>query len=174
MNSGLRNRLATLSGIALLACTFIACGGGAPTSAVTPAAVQPTVPSTSPATLAISTSALPIGNVQKSYATTLAATGNSGPVKWDVVSGALPPGVQLASESGVISGTPVAQGIFNIGLQVADSVSSVTRSFQIHISGNGTFYHQYTKPGTYNVKVTTVDAKGNTSTATKTIVVNSN
>ena len=166
-------------GVLLLACVMVGCGGGSAaqqSAAITPAptpAPSPN-PSTTGTSLAISTSELPIGNVQQAYAAVLSATGNTGAVKWAVVSGALPTGVALASESGVISGTPTAPGVYTVGIKAADAGGSVSRTLKIHVSGNGAFYHKYTKPGTYNVKVTTVDAQGNTATATQTIVVSAN
>jgi hypothetical protein len=108
----------------------------------------------------------------QTYAAVLNASGNNGPVRWAVLSGTLPAGVALASDSGVISGTPTAPGIFSVSLQAADGTSTVARALTLHVNGNGTFYHRYTKPGTYNVKVTTVDANGNTATAVQTAVVN--
>ena|SRR5947209_8244009 len=166
-----RIRVLAAGGCLLLMCVFTACGGGAPSLQATPAPAPTPNPSTPTSTLAISTSGLPIGNVGQAYAAILNSTGASGAVKWSVLSGALPAGVALASESGVITGTPTVTGVFNVSLQAADSMSTVSRSLSLHVSGNGTFYHQYTKAGTYNVKVTTVDAQGNTATATQTVVV---
>jgi Putative Ig domain len=165
-------RLLAVVGCLLLVCVLSACGGGAPTLQATPTPTPTSSPSTPTSTLAISTSGLPIGTLGQAYAAALNTTGANGAVNWSVLSGALPAGVALASESGVITGTPTVTGVYNVSLQAADSVSSVSRSLSLHVSGNGTFYHQYTKAGTYNVKVTTVDAQGNTATATQTVVVN--
>ena len=109
--------------------------------------------------------------LQQPYGASLAATGNSGAVKWSVISGALPAGVSLAADTGALTGTPAEPGKFNLSIQAADSVATVSRALSLHVSGNGTYYHQYTKAGTYNVRVTSVDALGNTATATQTIVV---
>jgi hypothetical protein len=117
---------------------------------------------------------LPIGNLQQSYTAALSASGSNGAVRWSVLSGALPAGVSLAGDTGALTGTPTAAGVFNVSIQAADGTSSVTRAFTMHVSGNGTYYHQYTKPGTYNVRVTTVDSQGNTTTATQTVVIGSN
>jgi hypothetical protein len=179
-----RIRVCSIALVIALATALIACGGGAPpvqrTVAPTPAptpAPPPPAPTSSPSapstSLAISTSDLPIGTMQQPYAASLAATGNSGAVKWSVISGVLPAGVTLASDTGALTGTPTSAGIFNVGIQAADSIATVSRALKLHVSGNGTYYHQYTKPGTYNVRVTTVDSLGNTVTATQTIVIGS-
>jgi Putative Ig domain len=105
------------------------------------------------------------------YTAALSVTGNTGAVRWSVLSGALPPGVTLASDTGALTGTPIAPGVFNVSVQAADTTSTVSRSMVLHVSGNGTYYHKYTKSGTYNVRVTTTDAAGNTATAIQTITV---
>jgi putative Ig domain-containing protein len=162
-------RLTATLALALLACALIACGGaGSPAQIASPGAV--TTPSTPATTLAISTTDLPIASMGQSYAAALNATGSTGAVKWSVLSGALPAGVSLA-ETGALSGTPIASGVFNVAVRASDSVASVSRTFTVHVSGNGTFYHRYTKPGVYNVTVTKTDAQGNTASATQTIVV---
>lgn len=51
-------------------------------------------------------SPLPDGFVEAAYNTTLAASGTTPPVSWQVVSGVLPPGLTLHESTGVIDGTP--------------------------------------------------------------------
>ena len=162
------SRLTATLALALLACTLTACGGGTAQQIASPGPV--TAPSTPAATLAITTTDLPIATMGQSYAAVLNATGNTGAVKWTLASGALPAGVSLA-DTGALTGTPTSSGIFNIAVQAKDTASSVSRTLAVHVSGNGTFYHRYTKPGAYNITVTKTDAQGNTATATQTIVV---
>jgi hypothetical protein len=121
--------------------------------------------------LAITTADLPIATVQEAYSANLAATGNNGAVKWTVLSGDLPPGVTLASDTGALTGTPAQSGIFNVSVQAADTVATVTRALTLHVSGDVTWYHRYTKPGTYTMRVTTTDSTGHIASTTQTIVV---
>jgi Putative Ig domain len=74
-----------------------------------------------PATLAITTTALPSGKVGTAYRTTLAATGGTPPFAWSVISGVLPAGLSLAPATGLISGTPTAVSSAPITFQVQDS-----------------------------------------------------
>jgi hypothetical protein len=60
------------------------------------------------ATLAITTTTLPNGQVGVPYSTTLAATGGTLPYTWTITSGALPAGLQLNAATGAIAGTPTA------------------------------------------------------------------
>ena len=76
-------------------------------------------PAQSPAT-SLADSALrvekPIGpdsvTVGHYFSQTLRASGNSGPISWDVTEGALPRGLSLDSKSGLIVGTPTTAGQF--------------------------------------------------------------
>ncbi len=64
--------------------------------------------------------------------------GNPGTARtWNVSSGSLPPGLSLNSNTGQISGTPTAAGIFNLTVQVQDSGSLqhiATRSLTINVA----------------------------------------
>jgi hypothetical protein len=76
----------------------------------------------SPATLRVTTTALPSGQVGTSYSATLAASGGTPPYQWSVSSGTLPPGLSLAAATGVISGTPTtAENAEAVTVQVSDS-----------------------------------------------------
>jgi phosphodiesterase/alkaline phosphatase D-like protein len=79
---------------------------------------------TSPS-LTIQTSALPDANLGSAYSQTLQADGGVPPYNWRLASGALPSGLAL-SPSGIISGTPTAQGTFSFTVEVDDSASSTT------------------------------------------------
>ena len=77
-----------------------------------------------PATLAISTSSLPSGQVGVAYSATLAATGGTKPYTWTLTAGTLPPPLLLNAATGAITGTPTA-AVTNTPLtfQVKDSSS---------------------------------------------------
>jgi hypothetical protein len=69
-----------------------------------------------------SASLLPNGTVSKLYSRTLMATGGAPPLTW-TFSGALPTGVTLNPNTGVISGIPSAAGTFHFIPQVTDTFS---------------------------------------------------
>ena len=62
----------------------------------------------SAASLVISTSSLPNGQIGTAYSSTLAATGGVSPYTWSLTSGALPAGLTLNASTGAITGTPSA------------------------------------------------------------------
>ena len=75
--------------------------------------------------LAITTTApLPGASVGSAYSQTLTATGGKPPYSWSVTTGALPDGLSLNSNSGLISGTPTATGSFTFNARVTDSASA--------------------------------------------------
>ena len=59
-----------------------------------------------PATLVITTTSLPDGQINVAYSTTLAATGGTTPYTWSLTSGTLPSGLSLNASTGAITGTP--------------------------------------------------------------------
>ena len=84
--------------------------------------------------LQITTSALPGGQVQVSYSTTLQASGGTPTYTWAGVSGQLPDGLSLSS-SGTISGTPTLAGSFTVTIGVNDSAGhSASSVFSIDIA----------------------------------------
>ncbi|HXI14272.1 MAG TPA: choice-of-anchor Q domain-containing protein [Thermoanaerobaculia bacterium] len=88
--------------------------------------------------LAITTTALRSGTTGSAYSETLTASGGAPPYTWTVASGALPPGLSLAS-NGSISGTPTTTGIFDFTARVTDSsIDTVTRLFSITIAAGST------------------------------------
>jgi hypothetical protein len=80
--------------------------------------------SSSSSTLAISTTQLPPATAGVVYSATLTATGGVASDKWSVSSGQLPSGLSLASNSGIISGTPTASGSFSFGITISNNGSS--------------------------------------------------
>ncbi|WP_054658613.1 fibronectin type III domain-containing protein [Stenotrophomonas pictorum] len=82
-----------------------------------PATVSITVSAPS---LSLTTSTLPAATGSAAYAQTLAASGGSAPYRYAVSSGALPPGLVLASD-GSLGGTPTLAGSFAFAITVTDS-----------------------------------------------------
>jgi len=125
-----------------------------------------------PAPLVISpaSSALPDALANVAYSAPLTTTGGIGPVTWSVVSGSLPPAMNL-SAAGAISGTANAVGKYAFTIQAADSgapqqkatasytlavASSFTVSFAVQPSNT-----QSQTQITPSVKVLVVDNFGN-------------
>lgn len=52
---------------------------------------------------------------------TLTSSGGTGTIAWIILTGALPTGLNLNGATGVISGTPTANGSFNVTFQATDS-----------------------------------------------------
>ena len=69
----------------------------------------------------IGTVALPDGTVNVSYSTTMTASGGATPYTWSIANGALPSGLTLNTNMGVITGTPNNPGTFNFTVQVNDA-----------------------------------------------------
>ena len=68
-------------------------------------------------------SPLPQGAVIEPYSETLAAAGTSGAVSWQIDSGALPPGLTLEEDTGIISGTPTTAGTYNFTVSIQDQAT---------------------------------------------------
>ena len=84
--------------------------------------------------LSITSSSLPTALAGSAYSTSLAANGGSTPYTWSLLSGALPSGLTLSS-SGVITGTPSANGTYAFTAQVADTTSqTVSKSLAITVA----------------------------------------
>ncbi|HTQ50836.1 MAG TPA: N,N-dimethylformamidase beta subunit family domain-containing protein, partial [Candidatus Acidoferrales bacterium] len=71
--------------------------------------------------LSITTSSLPGGIQNAAYATTLAASGGTTPYTWAIASGSLPPGLNLNTNSGAITGTPGSIGTYSFTVQASDA-----------------------------------------------------
>ncbi|MBK9006629.1 MAG: putative Ig domain-containing protein [Anaerolineae bacterium] len=74
---------------------------------------------------------LPAGLANRPYSVTLAGIGGSTPYTWKIISGALPGGLGLDEENGIISGTPekIQQTQFIISLNDNDKRSSQKEYF---------------------------------------------
>ncbi len=87
------------------------------------------------APLSILTGQLPAGSPGSVYSAQLVATGGVTPYVWSVSAGILPPGLALAAGTGVLSGTPSANGSFTFTVLVTDSAQvTATRTFTVRIS----------------------------------------
>jgi hypothetical protein len=71
--------------------------------------------------LRIRTSLLPHGRPGFPYRASLLSTGESWPVTWQIVAGALPDGLSLNASSGEISGNPTTAGTQSFTVRVEDS-----------------------------------------------------
>ena len=85
--------------------------------------------------LEITTSSLPVGDINFPYSQTLHANGGTGSYLWTIIGGALPTGLSITDNvTGVISGTPTVGGPFNFTVQVDDGSTTATRDLSITIS----------------------------------------
>ena len=85
--------------------------------------------------LTILTTSLPDGYLNVASTILMNASGGTTPYTWSIASGALPTGVSLASNTGVISGTPTATGTFNFSVRVTGANGqSATKTFNIIVT----------------------------------------
>lgn len=87
--------------------------------------------------LTLSPAALPAATGSVSYSAQFSAAGGFAPYTYTVASGALPPGLTLAT-NGALTGTPTASGSFTFGVQATDSTvgtpGTVTGSYTLVVS----------------------------------------
>ena len=94
-------------------------------------------PPPAPADLVLGAATLPGGQVGAPYSSALAASGGAPPYLWSVVAGDLPPGLALGASTGLLAGTPSAQGSFVFTVQVTDAqaqADSAQRAFTVAIA----------------------------------------
>lgn len=78
---------------------------------------------------------LPMAYAAQLYSYTFQAGGGTAPYTWAVTGGALPSGVQLAAQTGVLSGTPLTAGAYLFTVRVTDSAgTSRTDSFTLLVT----------------------------------------
>ena len=109
----------------------------APAPTVTVTVPGPTVTAT-PTGLALDTTALPEGTVDRNYSAELSASGGTLPYQWRVNRGLLPPGLRLDRQTGVLSGRPLRPGTYQVTIIVTDSSvparESLTEQYTIKIA----------------------------------------
>ncbi len=89
--------------------------------------------------LTITTASLANGTVGVAYSAGLSATGGTSPYTWAITVGALPSGLNLAPNTGAISGTPAvaAAGTTNFTVQVTDAnLQTATKALSITVNSN--------------------------------------
>lgn len=64
---------------------------------------------------------LPVGTVNRAYSETMKGFGGTGALSWSVIAGAFPAGLALNPSTGMISGTPTAEGTSTFTIQVRDT-----------------------------------------------------
>lgn len=78
---------------------------------------------------------LPRALAGQPYTFTFTAGGGSSPYTWAVTGGALPPGLQLAAATGLLSGTPLTPGAYLFTVRVTDNAgTSRTDSFTLVVA----------------------------------------
>jgi hypothetical protein len=83
--------------------------------------------------LALVDKRLPSARVRKHYRARTVAVGGIGPVRWKL-HGRLPPGVELGTETGVLSGVPRGAGVFRVSVEATDALdASATRTFVLRV-----------------------------------------
>ncbi|MFJ9558589.1 putative Ig domain-containing protein [Streptomyces fuscichromogenes] len=86
--------------------------------------------------LAIGNLGLPDGVTHTTYSQALSASGGVEPYAWSVSSGSLPAGLTLSPKSGVLGGTPQADGSSTFTVRVTDSAKpahTVSQSFTVEV-----------------------------------------
>jgi hypothetical protein len=75
----------------------------------------------------ITTQSLPNGTVGTAYSQTIASTGGTAPLRWTVLEGTLPAGLQLGAANGTITGTPTTAGASTFTIQAIDNANLQAR-----------------------------------------------
>ncbi|MBU6401067.1 MAG: putative Ig domain-containing protein, partial [Verrucomicrobia bacterium] len=85
--------------------------------------------------LEVLTTNLPDATVAENYEAQLAASGGTRPYTWTLISGALPPGITLATD-GSLRGLPLSTGTFPVSVRVTDSQAGVSeKEFSMLVAG---------------------------------------
>jgi hypothetical protein len=82
-----------------------------------------------------SPASLPGAMAGTAYSVTLGVTGGRAPYTWRITDGSLPGGLTLNATSGVIFGTPTANGTFNFTVQASDSTGLASSRVETIVVG---------------------------------------
>jgi Putative Ig domain len=85
------------------------------------------------AALTIAPETAPPATLGTPYALALSAEGGNGTRTWSLASGELPPGLELSSSSGAITGTPTAAGTYVFRVRVSDGSRLATKRFSVRV-----------------------------------------
>jgi hypothetical protein len=116
----------------------------------------------------ITTTALPYGTTGEAYTAALEADGDV-PITWSIESGTLPADLTLNETTGIISGIPTVEGIFEFTVKATNEAGSDTKPLPITVSavgiGNREFSQitVYPNPTTGELRITNYelrDSKG--------------
>ena len=91
-------------------------------------ATSPTFSGTVTDPLAVTTTAIPPASKGVPYTAPIATTGGQGPDTFAVTAGSLPAGLMLDPSSGVVSGTPTADGPFSFAVTATDAAGRTATS----------------------------------------------
>jgi uncharacterized protein YhjY with autotransporter beta-barrel domain len=98
-------------------------------------AVQSYTVSIAGVTLAVGPATLPAGTSGTAYAQTIAATGGNGTYTYSLVSGALPTGLALNTNTGALSGTPTVTGSYSFDVSAQDTAGNTgARSYTLALA----------------------------------------
>ena len=123
--------------------------------------------------IAISPASLPATTNGVAYSQTVSATDGTGTKTFSVTSGSLPTGLSLNGVTGVISGTPTANGTFNFDITATDSVGATTvKSYSVLINPPVSVSPASLPDTTVNVPYSQTISASN-GTGTKTFAVTS-
>jgi hypothetical protein len=75
---------------------------------------------------------LPSGTVGIAYNYRITAAGTT-PITWSIISGSLPPGLTLDSNTGTVSGTPMTASTYSFTIRATNSAGTDSRSLSISI-----------------------------------------
>jgi hypothetical protein len=93
---------------------------------------------TPPATLAITSTSQPAGTVNLAYNGIVSVFGGTAPYTFSIITGNLPPGLQLNTSNGAITNTPTSSGTYPFTVQVTDSAPGTrnvaTQAFTIQVA----------------------------------------
>ena len=95
----------------------------------------------------IETDSLPNGTYNSAYSQTLSYNGGGAVVTWSVTDGALPTGMQIVSDTGVINGIPTVAGSFAFTVGATNTVGTTEKEFTLVVDPIAPVINTATLPG---------------------------